>query len=96
MEGIVDGASSLPMALRLEATLVSLMFSASWMAESATSVGSLTFFGVFAMFSPTPLRLRARPFLQKPQAQGRIHNPREPQTCLPAAGSHASAEHPIG
>lgn len=27
----------------------------AWMAESATSVGSLTFLGLFAMFSPSPL-----------------------------------------
>jgi hypothetical protein len=58
------------------------------MAESATSVGSLAYFGLFAMFSPTPLRLRARPFLQKPQAQGRIHNP--PRTASVPAGSQSA------
>src|SRR6202012_904927 len=49
------------------------MFKASWMAESATSVGSLTFLGVFAMFSPSPrytlyayVRLRPRDCPRKP------------------------------
>src|SRR4051812_37485418 len=48
-------------ALRLVSAAVSLMFRASWIAESATSVGSLTFFGVFAMFSPSPRYLYASP-----------------------------------
>ena len=72
---MVGGESSPPIEFRLGSAFVPLMLSASWMAESATSVGSLAFLGLFAMFSPTPLTCTHPAVLAKPQARSRIHNP---------------------
>src|SRR6516165_174905 len=60
--GGTGGAFSVRTAeVRLVSAAVSLMFRASWIAESATSVGSLTFLGVFAMFSLSPRYLYTSP-----------------------------------
>src|SRR5262245_19280167 len=69
--GDTEGAAE---ALRLVSAVVSLMFRASWIAERATSVGSLTFLGVFAMFSPSPRYLYTPPrALRAPQAHRSDH-----------------------
>ena len=51
------------------------------MAESATSVGSLTFLGLFAMFSLSPLTFTHPADLAQcpPQARSRHHAPRGTQ-----------------
>ena len=77
----------------------SLMLRASWMAESATSVGSLTFFGLFAMFSLSPLcTLRDRTVLREMPLQARSR----PQCPARRQGAGAGRlvryirKHPIG
>ena len=75
-------------ALRLVSAAVSLMFRASWIAESASSVGSLTFFGVFAMFSPSPRYLYA-----SPASSARYASPQSGSCRLRGSPSHP---HPDG
>src|SRR6478735_12782398 len=85
-------------ALRLVSAAVSLMFRASWIAESATSVGSLTFFGVFAMFSPSPRYLYASPrelcALRKPTV--RIMPLARTEPSPPGRLVRQFLQHPIG
>jgi hypothetical protein len=61
-------------------------------------VGSLTFLGLFAMFSPSPLNFTRPAVLAKkpPQARSRIHKPPQTQGVPAGTLSATSAKHPIG
>lgn len=78
----------------------SLMFSASWMAERATSVGSFTFFGVFAISVYAPMYAFGEP-ADDGRGLFRPH-PGSPQSmrCEVAARSSGLVpyffKHPIG
>src|SRR5262249_43340550 len=85
--GLVACASA---ASRAEASTASRAESASWIAESAASVGSLIFFGVFAMsvvasYSAGRERRQDR-ILTAPRARLALRPPPDPPR---AAGSHA-------
>ena len=85
----MDGAASLRIdALRLVSAAVSLMLRASWIAESATSVGSLTFLGVLAMLSPSPRYFYAFP--REPRAL------RKPTDRIMPLGRISKRPHPDG
>src|SRR5690349_17872996 len=98
---MVGGGRSLPTELRLGSTDVSLMFSASWIADSATSVGSLTFLGLLAI-SLSPHTFYAsgrflRLFLQSsPQAQNRNLCPARTASAPRRRLVRYIRKHPIG
>src|SRR5262249_2608193 len=86
-----DGlAASASAASRAEASTASRAESASWIAESAASVGSLIFFGVFAMSVVASyyagLEQRQERILTALRARLALRSPPEPPR---AAGSHA-------